>query len=447
MMSDLTSTSRREFVKVTGAAAVGASLFPGEAFAQPRARRRYAIVGTGDRGSGMWGRDLAQRYPDLLEFVGLCDINPKRAAVARDFIGAKGCPTFTNFDEMIDKAKPDLLMVTTVDGFHHEYIIKGLDRGIDVMTEKPLTTDESKCQAILDAEKRNNRKIVVTFNYRYAPAHQQMKEILLSGEIGRVVSVDFSWYLDVIHSADYFRRWHRLRKNSGSLLVHKASHHFDLMNWWLGADPVEVVGYGGLGIYGKNGGFRAQPPADNCRHCSHTKDCRFYYDMTTDKRRMDLYATCEDVDGYYRDGCVFREDVNIFDNMQAIVKYSNGATMSYALNAYMPYEGYRVAFNGEKGRLDVQQFERQPWEVADSHEIYVTKSFGRRTKVPIPKLTEGHGGGDDRMRDLIFRKTDAPEYMKLPDSRAGAMSCLTGIAIRNSIDQNRPIRIADLIKL
>jgi len=158
-MSDPTSTTRREFVKAAGTAAIGGSLFPAGAFAQPRARRRYAIVGTGDRGSGMWGRDLMRRYPDLLEFVGLCDLNPKRALVARDFIGATSCPTFTSFDAMIDKTKPELLMVTTVDGFHHEYIIKGLDRGIDVMTEKPLTTDETKCQAILDAEKRNNRKI------------------------------------------------------------------------------------------------------------------------------------------------------------------------------------------------------------------------------------------------------------------------------------------------
>jgi predicted dehydrogenase len=440
-MFDSSSATRRDFVKAAGTAAVGASLFPDAALAQP-AKRRYAIVGTGDRGSGMWGRDLVRKYPDLLEFVGLCDVNPKRAAAARTFIGAS-CPTFTNFDEMIAQARPDLLMVTTVDGFHHEYIVKGLDRGIDVMTEKPMTTDEVKCQAVIDAEKRNNRKIVVTFNYRYAPAHQMMKEILLGGEIGRVVSVDFSWYLDVIHGADYFRRWHRLRKNSGSLLVHKASHHFDLMNWWLGADPVEVSGYGGLGIYGKNGSIRGE----NCRKCTHKADCRFYYDMTKDQRRMDLYAACEDADGYYRDGCVFREDIDIFDNMQAIVKYSNGATMTYALNAFEPYEGYRVAFNGEKGRLDVQSFERQPWDVGDSHEIYVTKSFGKRTKVPMPKLTEGHGGGDDRMRDLIFRKSDAPEYMKLPDSRAGAMSCLTGIAVRNSIDQKRPIKIADLVKL
>src|SRR5437867_7877041 len=162
-MSDAPRSTRRAFVKAAGTAAIGASLFPADALGQPRARRRYAIVGTGDRGSGMWGRDLVQRYPDLLDVVGLCDLNPKRTLAARTYMGVNA-PTFTNFDEMIEKTKPELLMVTTVDGFHHEYIIKGLDHGLDVMTEKPLTTDETKCQAILDAEKRNNKPIVVTFN-------------------------------------------------------------------------------------------------------------------------------------------------------------------------------------------------------------------------------------------------------------------------------------------
>src|SRR4030095_12473351 len=121
--------------------------------------------------------------------------------------------------------------------------------------------------------------------------------------------------------------------------------------------------------------------------------------------------------------------------------------MSYSLNAFMPIEGYRLAFNGELGRLEIRDFERQPWPVEEEKEIYVTKSFGQRTKIPVPKVEGGHGGGDDRLRDLIFRKVNVPEYMKLPDSRAGAMSCLTGIAIRNSIDQERAIRIADLVKV
>ena len=443
-MSDIKLVSRREFVKAAGSAAAATSLLGVPPVAAQAAKRRYAIVGTGDRAQGMWGRALVQRYSDVLEFVGLCDINPKRAQIARELIGVS-CPTFSSFDEMCEKARPDLLMVTTVDAFHHEYIVKGLDRGLDVMTEKPMVIDEKQCQAVLDAEKRNNKKIVVTFNYRYAPKHRTVKELIQDGEIGKVLSVDFAWYLDVYHGADYFRRWHRLRNRGGSLWVHKASHHFDLMNWWLAADPVEVTANGYLRVYGKNGPFRHT----NCRPCPHKKECRFFYDMTTNATRMKLYAGAEDVDGYYRDGCVFREDVDIFDTMSAVVKYSNDVTMSYSLNAHMPFEGYRVAFNGELGRLEVRDYERQPWDVAESDEteIHVTKSFGKRVQVPIKTESGGHGGGDDRLRDLIFRKADAPPHMRLPDSRAGAMSCLTGIAARKSIDEKKPIRIADLVKI
>lgn len=446
-MSDQNNVTRREFVKTAGSAIAATSLFgaaPGPAGQTAPPRRRYAIVGTGDRATSMWGRPVLQEYSDVVELVGLADINPKRALASKQLMGAS-CPTFSSFDEMCDRTKPDLLMVTTVDNFHHEYIVKGLDRGLDVMTEKPMVIDERQCQAVLDAEARNKRKIVVTFNYRYAPKHRTIKEVLMSGEIGRVLSVDFSWYLDVYHGADYFRRWHRLRNGGGTLFVHKATHHFDLINWWLAADPVEVVADGQLKVYGRNNPFRHT----HCRPCPHKKECRFYYDMTTNQTRMTLYASAEEVDRYYRDGCVYREDVDIFDTMTAMVRYSNGVEMSYSLNAHMPFEGYRLAFNGELGRLEVRDHERQPWAVpdADETEIYVTKSFGTRRRVPIVAATAGgHGGGDTRLRDLIFRKAAAPEHMRLPDSRAGAMSCLTGIAARKSVDEKRSIRIADLVR-
>jgi predicted dehydrogenase len=390
----------------------------------------------------MWGGTLARRYSDVVEFVGLCDINSDRVEAAKRIIGVDS-PTFTSFDEMLDRTRPDLLMVTTVDGFHSHYIVKALDRGIDVMTEKPMVIDERQCRAVLDAEKRNKKNIIVTFNYRYSPKHQKIKEILLSEEIGRVLSVDFSWYLDVRHGADYFRRWHRLKAKGGSLLVHKATHHFDLINWWLGADPVEVTASGSLEVYGKNGPFRFT----HCRPCPHKSKCPFYWDITASEQLVKLYVECEDVDGYHRDGCVFRQDVDIYDTMSALVKYSNGVTMNYSLNAAMPIEGYRLAFNGEKGRLEVRDYERQPWEVEEETEIHVIKSFGKREKVELPKVEGGHGGGDNRLLDLIFRKSSVPEYMRLPDSRAGAMSCLTGIAARTSVEQKRPVKIMELISL
>jgi predicted dehydrogenase len=225
--------------------------------------------------------------------------------------------------------------------------------------------------------------------------------------------------------------------------VHKATHHFDLVNWWLAADPVEVSATGSLRNYGKAGPFRDV----NCRPCTHKTECPFHWDITKDARLVELYVNCEKADGYLRDGCVFKEDINIPDTMNAVVKYSNGVNMSYSLNTFMPIEGYRVAFNGTKGRLEVRDYERQAWSVPEESEMYVIKNFGPRVKIDIPNPQGGHGGGDDRLRDLIFRSVDMPEYMRLPDSRAGALSCLTGIAARKSMDAGKPVMIADLVKL
>jgi len=438
-MSDGAGVTRRDFVAAASGAAV-ASLVPGAAQAAAK-RRRYAIVGTGVRGIGMWGRPLVERYSDVLEFVGLCDVNPLRVEYARRTIGAD-CPTFTSLDALLDQAKPELLMVTTVDATHEGCIVKALERGVDVLTEKPMVIDEQQCQSVIDAEKRTGRKIGVTFNYRYAPKHQKIKELLLSGAIGRVTSVDFSWYLDTSHGADYFRRWHRLRSQGGSLWVHKATHHFDLVNWWLDADPVEVQAFGSLQQYGRKGAFRHS----HCRPCPHKAQCAYYWDITKSPRLVSLYVDCEKADGYLRDGCVFKEDVDIPDTMNGIVKYSTGVTMSYSLNAFMPIEGYRLAFNGTEGRLEVRDFERQPWPAPET-EIYVLRNFGKRQDIEIPKAEGGHGGGDDVLRDLVFRGITLPEHMRLPGSRAGAMSCLTGIAARKSMDAGQPVRIADLVRI
>ncbi len=438
-MTQSDGVTRRGFVAAASGATAAALL---SRRADAGARRRYAIVGTGMRGTSMWGQPLVGRYGDILEFVGLCDVNPLRVAAGKKKIGVD-CPTFTSLDEMLDRTKPDLLMVTTVDATHAACIVKGFERGIDVLTEKPMVIDEQQCQAVLDAEKRSGRKLGVTFNYRFAPKHRRIKEILLSGEIGRVSSVDFSWYLDTSHGADYFRRWHRLRGRSGSLWVHKASHHFDLINWWLGADPVEVSAFGSLQRYGKNGSFRST----NCRACPHKASCPYHFDITKDPDLVALYVDCEKADGYLRDGCVFREDVDIPDTMNAIVRYSNGVQMSYSVNAFMPIEGYRLAFNGTEGRLEVRDFERQPWPTSEDTEMHVIRNFGERKKVELPKVEGGHYGGDDVMRDLIFRNTPLPDYLGLPTSRAGALSCLTGIAARKSMDSGAPVKIADLVKI
>ena len=217
---------------------------------QKAEKLKLVLVGTGVRGTSFWGKRLVEQYGEILEFVGICDINPGRLDYAKKYMGVK-CPVFTDFREMVQQTKPDLVIVTTTDATHHKFIIQGLDMGCDVLTEKPLTIDERKCQDIIDAERRSRRNLIVGFNYRWSPYATKVKELLMQNTIGKLTSVDFHWYLNTYHGASYFRRWHGLRQTGGTLWVHKATHHFDLLNWWINSDPREVFAYGDLEYYGK----------------------------------------------------------------------------------------------------------------------------------------------------------------------------------------------------
>ena len=150
------SPTRREFLQTTGALAAGAALGVSPVEAQAP-KRRYAVIGTGVRAIGMWGRPLREKFSDRLEFVGLCDVNSKRVEIARTAMGVS-CPTFTDFDRMCDTAKPDLLTVTTVDAYHADYIVRALDRGIDVITEKPMVIDEEQCRKVLGEQVAEGRE-------------------------------------------------------------------------------------------------------------------------------------------------------------------------------------------------------------------------------------------------------------------------------------------------
>ncbi|MDL2241864.1 Gfo/Idh/MocA family oxidoreductase [Bacteroidales bacterium OttesenSCG-928-L03] len=445
---------RRSFLKANGLVAGGlvansvlgntASALEGLAN-NPTKKIRYAMVGCGHRGTSMWGKLLVTSgYKDYIDFVGFCDSNPGRVEYAQRTI-EPNAPTFTDFDKMLKETRPDVVMVTTTDASHDEFIIKTLNAGIDVITEKPMTTDEHKCQAIIDAEKRSGKKVTVTFNYRYSPHRSKIYELLRSGEIGDIVSVDFNWYLDVYHGADYFRRWHGFREHSGSLLVHKSTHHFDLLNWWLGSEPEEVFAYGALEFYGKNGTMRGE----NCRKCSHKEECQFFYDLTKSARLMEIYAENEKYDGYYRDGCVFREDIDIFDKMAVQIRYMNKVQVSYSLTTYSPYEGYRIAFNGTKGRLEAWVKERQPWEEIENDDVIrITTNFGKTRIVRVTPKPGGHGGGDPLLHAFLFKGENQDDPLKQgAGMRDGAMSILVGVAARKSIDTGKPIKIESLTSL
>jgi predicted dehydrogenase len=189
---------------------------------------RLAIVGAGHRALTMYLRPLRDDFSESARIVGICDSNPLRAAyLARE---VPGVPAFDDFDVMMRATAPDTVIVTTIDREHDRYVVAALEAGARVICEKPLAIDAAKVRAILDAQARTGRSVTVTFNYRYVPYMEAIKRLVAADAIGRPLNVDFEWLLDRSHGADYFRRWHRRKENSGGLLVHKASHHFDLVN-------------------------------------------------------------------------------------------------------------------------------------------------------------------------------------------------------------------------
>jgi predicted dehydrogenase len=402
-------------------------------------RRRYALIGTGNRGTTMWGKDLLEGWRGNVDLVAICDTNPLRAERARTMIRSNA-PIYTSIEETLSAAKPELVIVCTKDSNHDDIIVAALESGADVITEKPMTTSMDKIRRIREAERRTGRRVDVSFNYRYAPTAARLKQLLLEGAIGTLTSVDFHWYLDNSHGADYFRRWHAYVRNSGSLFVHKATHHFDLLNWYIAADPEQVSAFGELRKYGKAGPFRGP----RCKICPYAQECDYYLDIGADPFLDALYEDPSEVDGYVRDACVFREDIDIYDTMTANIRYANQVTVSYSLNAFMPIEGHSIAFNGTHGRMEMRQFEKQPWEKPDHDEILLVRSYGGGVeRIRVPHAAGGHYGGDDLMRNMIFHDGADPLGQRA-GSRAGAMSVMTGLAALQSAQTARTVSIAEL---
>jgi predicted dehydrogenase len=427
----------------------------------PNRKRRYAVVGLGSR-SRMYTKALAGTYAADGEIVALCDPNRGRMALANRRLveqGAGPAPTYAPeaFDRLVAETRPDAVVVTSVDVTHSDYICRAMELGCDAITEKPMTIDAPRCRRILRTARRTGRTVHVTFNYRYAPPRSQVKALLAGGEIGEVLSVDFAWRLDTRHGADYFRRWHAERKNSGSLLVHKATHHFDLVNWWIDDAPQEVFAHGTRRYYtpARAAALGLGDRAERCLDCPAAARCPFHLDLAASEGLRALYLDHEGEDGYVRDRCVFSDRIDIWDSMSVAVRYRRGCLLNYMLHAYSPSEGYVVAFNGERGRLEHVCRESSyvsgddPVAGALAAEGVATTlipEFAAPRAIDVATGAGGHGGGDPKLLDDLFAPRPAADPLgRRASHRDGARSILIGIAAGRSIDTGRPVTVDELV--
>ncbi|KAH6637246.1 hypothetical protein F5144DRAFT_570029 [Chaetomium tenue] len=425
-------------------------------------KKRYALVGTGGRSSFFYTA-IATDYQATSCIVALCDTNQTRMDYANSKLTALGhgaVPTFlaASFDQMIATTKPDEVIVTTIDRTHHTYIVRALELGCNVVTEKPMTIDAPRCLDIFSAVDRTRRSVRVTFNYRYAPHNTKVFELLRAGTVGQVTSVHFEWMLNTSHGADYFRRWHRDKRNSGGLLVHKSTHHFDLVNFWLQTRPLSVYAQGDLKFYGKENAEKRGVTGfyNRARGSEVAKGDPFALHLETIPTLKALYLDAEHEDGYCRDQSVFGDGISIEDTMNLLVRYRNGAVMTYSLTAYAPWEGFRVTFNGTGGRLEMEVIENsyvnsggdQSLEGSiEKRSILLRPLFEPPREIEIETSKGAHGGGDSVLLQDLFGEPVTDEYMRAASHIDGAASILTGIAANKSIATGQVVLVDDILKV
>lgn len=427
-------------------------------------KKRYAICGVSGRALGMFAKPIWGTFAGTCELVGLLDRDPKRFELYRTrFPEHADVKTYgeEEFDRMVEETRPDVIIVAGRDDTHARYIIAALRRDLDVITEKPMVTTGEDCRRVMEAEKASKGKVTVTFNYRYGPIHTKIKEIVQEGRLGRITSVDLNWYLDTFHGSSYFKRWNRMRELSGGLSVHKCTHHFDLVNWWIGQKPVEAFAYGALNYYGPDG--EANPKRVDGRHCTDCGDadrCAYYTRWNARSKNIrvpdDHLGSLEAVKSafpysdYRPDQCIFDSEINIEDTYTATVRYSGGTLLSYSVNFSLPYEGYRLAINGTKGRLETLEYHmpgRTPFPTPVQTIDYFPL-FGSKETIHVVHREGGHGGGDPLLIEDLFMGEDTTRpYRILSGAEDGAYSVATGEAVWRSAAEHRPVTIEEVLGL
>ncbi len=425
---------------------------------------KYAAVGTGGR-IPMFIDPIVDRFSGSATLVGLCDPSATRRNYHQQRLasqyGIDPVPVYEDFDRMLREQRPNTVIVCTPDNLHHEFIVRSLEFGADVISEKPLTIDAEKFRQIQDAVERTGKSVRTTFNMRWAPGVTKVRQLIAEGTIGQIKHIDFEYLLNTSHGADYFRRWHSQKEISGGLLLHKSTHHFDILNWWLDGIPKTVYAIGDLVFYGKKNalerGEEHLTTYDRYTGNSASESDLFRLTIDDNPAMRGLYYDAEAESGYIRDRNVFREGIDIEDSLSVLVKYRTGPMVTYSLNAYSPNEGFRASISGDRGRIIYEEQHASHVVTGDAEikttgdhtmNLRVQNLFSDSYEVPIVKAEGGHGGGDPLIQEQMFSADPPPDHLnRNAGHEQGAASLLIGAAANRSIETGLPVKIDDIASL
>jgi predicted dehydrogenase len=379
------------------------------------------IVGAGNRAGGL-GHYL--RTLKGVRITGLCDPDMERLNNLADDLEVPENGRFAGFKEMMKSSLFDSVVITSPDHTHYEIVMAAAKNKKHIFCEKPMALKLEHCIEMQKAAEKNNLIFMMGFCLRYNNLYGRAREIIASGEIGRIRLVHA---VDSVErgSAYFFHSWQRLRRNSGGLLLQKATHSLDIINWMIDSNPVSVYALGGLDVFGGK-----ESNGKRCADCKKKKSCpefidagRYHGDYLSGKAFV------------IEDKCVFAEEIDIMDNESLLIKYGNGAKASFVECQFTPDYKREFSFVGDLGRLDILDFYTHngiSW--TPFHELTISKRHSAETVRHHVHLREGgHGGGDPAMMDEFIEVLSGKKKRPLAGGMAGVISTALAAAGEKSI--------------
>ena len=359
---------------------------------------KYIVIGVGSRGTtyGTWA------FKQGIEIAALADIRPDRLKkAAMDWnVPEERCSTNPNQLFALGKIA-DAALICTQDQDHYGHTMAALDCGYDVLLEKPISPNPKECLEIEEKAQALGRKVTVCHVLRYTNFWGTIKNILDSGELGRIVAIKHSENIGNYHMAHSFVRgnW-RKKETSAPIILAKSCHDLDLLLWLTGSQCTKVSAFGSLSHFKASNA--PEHAADRCLDCP-VESCRYHawkaYQPSLGGWPTDvvcLEQTEEALREALKTGpygrCVYRCDNDVCDHMSAAMEFENGVTATFSLTAQTSACFRQIHIMCEGGEIEADGRTQQV--ILRKHVSNQNDTFDERV-INVRTNGSGHGGGDD----------------------------------------------------
>ena len=377
---------------------------------------KIGIIGTGARSTNYLKLLLEDAQFREHSVAALCDCDARRLeAYSRFFFPEEPPACYTDYRQLLADETIDTVLITTPDGAHLEIALAAMEAGKHILLEKPMECSAARARALYEHGRSYTKTLMMGFVLRYSAVYARVQEMLRSGAVGDIVSVQAAEKLGYRHAASFMRRWHRFSKNSGGMMNTKCCHDMDILRVLIGGQAVSVFAEGGRRFFVPREG-RAQ----HCRDCAHRDDCVYAFDYT-DYGSPTRFSCEEDL-------CVYNSEKDVVDGESMLVRYDNGVVAQFELCMFSGEPTRKLAIHGTRATLEAD-FRR-------SRIRLLPLGPGDEVTIELQEPLSGHGGGDEALLREFF---DSCEGEPVNQAADGLAATLTALAGEISMQQGRPV--------